>query len=122
MDEWELASQIIDLVDQAVFRQHLGRVKSVRLAIGGRRHIDIWRLGHTFSLAAKGTVAQQAKLAVELLPVRHHCCNCGFDFESVNLEMQCLRCSHPRTEASSGEELRLLEIETDEPAPSPNST
>ena len=117
MDERELANHIVELIDHAAHRNHVQRVTAVRLAVGGRRAVDLWQLNRTFKRATKGTVAQGARLAVEILPIGHHCRNCGADFKSVKLEPACPKCHHPHTEATGGEELRLLDIEADEGGP-----
>jgi hydrogenase nickel incorporation protein HypA/HybF len=111
MDEHELASQILAAVDDAAYRNAATRVATVHLAIGGRRVLDLERLHRLFSSAARGTVAEGARLAVKILPVRHHCRNCGNDFEGPGIDSPCARCGLPHTEMIGGEELQLLDME-----------
>jgi Zn finger protein HypA/HybF involved in hydrogenase expression len=56
-------------------------------------------------------VAEGAELSVKVLPVRHHCQNCGHDFEASAQEYPCPECGHPHTEMIGGEELQLVEME-----------
>jgi hydrogenase nickel incorporation protein HypA/HybF len=121
MDERELANQIVDLVDQAAHRNQLRKVTSVHLAVGAGRVLDVWQLGRIFGEATLGTVAEKARLSVELLPLRHHCSKCGSDFDSESLTSSCSHCGHSHTENISGDEVRLLEIEADEPVSQPSS-
>ena len=116
MDEREIVSSVLAVVDQAAYRHAAGRILGVHLAIGGRRVFDPNRLQTAFSEAARGTVAEGAQLFVKVLPVRHHCRNCGNDFEGGGGETPCPECNHPRTEFVGGEELRLLDMELEDAA------
>jgi hydrogenase nickel incorporation protein HypA/HybF len=116
MDERELASQVLAAVDEAAFRNSATRVSTVHLAIGGRRVFNLDRLQEVFATAARGTVAEGAELSVKVLPVRHHCRNCGHDFDSSGEERPCSECGNPQTEMIGGQELRLLDMELDDVA------
>jgi len=116
MDEREIANSVLAVVDQAAYRHAAGRILRLRLAIGGRRVFDPHRLQMAFSEAARGTVAEGAQLFVKVLPVRHHCRNCGNNFEGGGGETPCPECNHPRTEFIGGEELRLLDMELEDAA------
>jgi hydrogenase nickel incorporation protein HypA/HybF len=111
MDEHELASQVLAAVDDAAYRNSATRIATVHLAIGGRRVLDLDRLQTVFAVAARGTVAEGAELSVKVLPVRHHCQNCGNNFEASRMECPCPECGHPHTEMIGGEELQLLDME-----------
>lgn len=114
MDERELANRVVEIIDQAAYRNSVPRILSVRLAIGGRRALDLDRLRATFGDVSRGTVAQGASLLIERLPVRRRCRNCALEFEGMAEEAACPRCDHPYSDPVSGEEVRLLEIEVDE--------
>jgi hydrogenase nickel incorporation protein HypA/HybF len=111
MDEHELASQVLAAVDDAAYRNSATRISAVHLAVGGRRVLDLDRLQIVFATAARGTVAEGARLCIKVLPVRHHCRNCGNDFEASQAERPCPECGHPYTEMIGGEELQLLHME-----------
>lgn len=111
MDEHELASQVLAAVDSAAYSNSAARVTTIRIAIGGRRALDLDRLQAQFAAAARGTVAEGAHLSVKILPVRHHCRSCGRDFEGSGADSACPECGHPHTELIGGEELHLLDME-----------
>ena len=116
MDEREIANHVLVVVDQAAYRNAAERIVGVHLAIGGRRVFDAARLQTVFAEVARGTVAEGAQLFVKVLPVRHHCQNCGHDFDASRNESPCPECNHPRTEMIGGEELRLLDMDLDDVA------
>jgi len=116
MDEREIASSVLAAVDQAAYQNAANRIVSLHLAIGGRRIFDPDRLQAVFAESARGTVAEGARLLVKVLPVQHHCQNCGLNFDAGLAESACPKCSHPHTEMIGGEELRLLEMELDDVA------
>lgn len=116
MDEREIANHVLVVVDQAAYRNAARRILGVHLAVGGRRVFDQERLSEVFAEVARGTVAEGAQLFVKVLPVRHHCQNCGCDFEASRADCSCPECGHPHTEMMGGEELRLLEVEFDDSA------
>lgn len=116
MDERELANHVLEVADRTAYQNAAQRVVSIRLSIGGRRVIDLKRLASVFECAARGTVAEGATLQVNVLPVRHHCRNCGADFEGTVADVRCPECDHPHTEFIGGEEIRVLEIQMDDPA------
>ena len=64
MDEHELASQVLAIVDEAAYRNAATRVSTIHLAIGGRRVLDLNRLQAVFAVAARGTVAESVHLSV----------------------------------------------------------
>jgi hydrogenase nickel incorporation protein HypA/HybF len=116
MDEREIANYVLAVVDQAAYKNSANRIVGLRLAVGGRRVLDADRLRTVFAQAARGTVAEGAELWVEVLPVRHHCRNCGHNFDAGRSESPCPECSHPHTEFIGGEELRLLDMELEDAA------
>lgn len=115
MDERELANRVVDVVDEAAFRRGLERVSQVALAIGGRHHYDLDQLSSVFEQVSRGTVADGARLKIEILSVRHHCRSCGHNFEGSGEDQPCPACRHPNTELVNGEELRVTAIQFDEP-------
>lgn len=116
MEERELVSHVLRIIDEAAYRIAARRILGVHLAVGGRRVFDFDRLHSVFSDAARGTVAEGAQLFVKVLPVPHHCQNCGDNFEATTSDCPCPRCNHLHTIVVGGEELRVLSLEIEEPA------
>ena len=113
MDERELANHVLTIVDQTAYRISARRILGVHLSVGGRRGFNLDRLHSVFTDVSRGTVAEGARLFVNVLPVRHHCQNCGTNFDASNSETPCPECSHPHTEIIGGEELRVTNMDID---------
>jgi hydrogenase nickel incorporation protein HypA/HybF len=113
MDEHELASRVVEMVDEVAYRRRVHRVVRLHVEVGGRRSLDLESLKDNFELCARGTVAEDAELCVRILPVHRHCQGCGNTFEADSHDLPCPRCGHPHTEALDGEEARLVDMEVD---------
>ena len=111
MDERELAHHVFEVLDLAAYRNSVQHVKSVRLALGGRRKVDHTQLRARFDDISRGTVADGARLDISVLPVRRRCHNCGAEFAGSDVEAPCPTCAHPVTEPMDGEQIRVLDIE-----------
>ena len=103
-------------IRQIVMRLGISRPETEGLFKVCCRVFDLDRLRDVFADVAGGTVAEGARLFVKVLPVRHHCQNCGCDFEASRADCPCPECRHPHTEMMRGEELRLLDVELDDNA------
>jgi hydrogenase nickel incorporation protein HypA/HybF len=117
MTEHELAVHVLDIVDQAACRAGAARVLEVQLALGGLRVFDVEELRAQFAQAARGSVAEGARLEISINAVTHHCRACGHDFPGGAGETPCARCGHFHTEPVSGHEIRLLGIAVEGTAP-----
>ena len=109
-----MASHLLEIVDQVAYRNSARRVLCVQVEIGGRRVFDPVGIMRHFQQAARGTVADGARLEIRFLPVHRHCRNCGQDFDEPDPHKEaCAHCGHPRSEAVGGEEARVVNIEVD---------
>jgi hydrogenase nickel incorporation protein HypA/HybF len=113
MTERELAKRVLAAFDRAAYTNAVHHVSRVRIAVGGRRHFDFELLDRTFADAARGTVADGARLLVKLLSVIRHCQRCGATVEGSAQDLGCRACGNAHTEAVNGEEVKLLDIELD---------
>ncbi len=113
MDEREVANHVFEIVDREAYRAAAQRVLAVSVAIGGEYPLNPEQLQQSFGTITRGTVAEGARLLVDVLPVKRHCRNCGADFESREPDPPCPTCSHPKTEPTSGHEVKVLNIQVE---------
>lgn len=106
---WQLLQQV-----EAVARQHGARsVSRIHLRLGPLSGIEAPLLTQAFTVARAGSVAAQAELVAETLPVRVRCTACGVESEVPPNRLVCGVCGDWRTELLSGDELLLVSVELD---------
>jgi hydrogenase nickel incorporation protein HypA/HybF len=108
------------LVEQvaSVARQHgAERVEAVVVQVGPLSGVEPPLLEHAYPLAAAGTVAEQARLVIEALPVRIRCRSCATESAAEPNNLVCPACGDWRTELLSGDEMLLAQVELAAPEP-----
>lgn len=88
-----------------------GRVELVRLRIGPLSGVEATLLRQAFPLAAAGTVAEGAELAIEPSAVVVQCRECGTRSEAAPNRMLCGGCNGFRVRMVSGDEMLLQSVE-----------
>ena len=92
------------------------RVTAVELHIGPLSGIEPQLLEQAFAVASAGTVAEEASLALENLPVRVSCGQCGEVTDALPNRLVCGHCGDWRTHLVSGDELLMTRVELVKPA------
>jgi hydrogenase nickel incorporation protein HypA/HybF len=105
--EMAITQSVVDAVcEHAAGR----RVHSVKLEVGALSAVVPDSMQFCFELATQGTVADGARLDVDLQPGRAHCRSCGDVFELRDLILLC-PCGSADVEVVAGRELRILSME-----------
>lgn len=99
---------------QGIAREHGAvRIEKVTLRIGPLSGIELDLLRRAYPLAAQGTVAQDAELCTEPMPVRVCCSQCGAQSDVEANRLLCGTCGDFRTNLVSGDEMLLASVELD---------
>lgn len=94
----------------AAERQATG-VASITVHIGALSGVEPDLLQHAFPVARAGTLAADAQLLIERLPIRVHCEQCGAETEATPNRLLCGACGDWHTRLVSGDELVLASVE-----------
>jgi len=95
-----------------IAREHdARRVERILLNIGPLSGVEPALLRKAFPLAAAGTVAENAELMIEEMPVRVRCTICEAESEAAANRLLCAVCGDYRTRVVSGEEMTLTRLE-----------
>jgi hydrogenase nickel incorporation protein HypA/HybF len=114
MHELAICQALIGQVERVAREKAARRVLSITVSVGPLSGVEAKLLEHAFPLAAAGTVAEQAALEVEVVPVRVRCRTCQAETDAAPNRVLCGACNDWRVEVIAGEEmlLRRVEIET----------
>jgi hydrogenase nickel incorporation protein HypA/HybF len=114
MHELSVAYNLVESATAAAQAAGASRIVTVNLRLGALSGVveDALRFG--FDVAARGTLAEGATLAVETAPARVACAGCGADGVLADLQwVRCPACGSARVVLSGGRELELVNLEVD---------
>ncbi len=113
MHEMSIAQSVLDIVQEEGRAHGLTKVRLIRLQVGELAAVVPESLRFCFDLMRKETIAEEASLEIERVPVVARCGECGTLFEVENNVFLCVHCGEPVMELISGRELNVLSIEGD---------
>jgi hydrogenase nickel incorporation protein HypA/HybF len=114
MHELALCQALIDQVERVVRQNAARRVVSITVSVGPLSGAEPKLLEHAFPLASAGTVAEQAALYVETVPVVVRCRSCRAETAAAPNRLLCGACQDWQVDVIAGDEMMLqrVEIET----------
>lgn len=115
MHELAICESLMDQVERIALERNAQCVTSIVIGMGPLSGVEAQLLKHAYSIASTGTVAEQAELIVESLPVRVKCNHCGNESEVLPNKLLCKHCGNWQTTLVSGDELMLLSVELEKP-------
>jgi hydrogenase nickel incorporation protein HypA/HybF len=111
MHELSVCLALLDQV-QAVAREHgATRVERIVLQIGPLAGVEAPLIQNAYPLAAAGTIAADAALEIEAIPVRIRCAECGAEGPAAPNRLACGHCGSISTKLVSGDEMLLAHLE-----------
>ncbi|RCJ41914.1 hydrogenase nickel insertion protein HypA [Nostoc minutum NIES-26] len=102
------------VLDRAIVRAKDGRAQHIRLVqmrVGEASGVMPDSLEVAFDVAKKGTIAEDAKLQVEHVPLVCYCSNCNSEFHPINELCECPECYQPYCEIRQGKEFEIAFLE-----------
>ncbi|MBI5576828.1 MAG: hydrogenase maturation nickel metallochaperone HypA [Deltaproteobacteria bacterium] len=116
MHELGIARDILDIAVAEAGKHGSRRITRVDIEVGVLRGVVPENLAFLFGYAAKGTIAEGARLSIEEQPARVDCGACG-PAEVRAFIVGCPECGSPTARIDGGDALRILSIEIDDPPP-----
>ena len=111
MHELSICQEIIIQVNEIAFQNQASAIESITLRIGPLSGVEAPLLKQAFPFAAAQTVAENAELIIEELPVVIHCKQCGSKSNVVPNKLICSQCGDYHTQLISGDEMLLASVE-----------
>ncbi len=111
MHELAICQSLMDQVTGIALERDAQCVISVVVGIGPLSGVEAQLLKNAYSVASAGTVAENAALVIECLPLRVRCTQCGSESEALPNKLICKQCGDWRTTLISGDEMMLMSVE-----------
>lgn len=113
MHEMALAEGIRSIVDEAVARQGLGRVKAVVVEIGVLSAVEVGALAFCFEAVMKGGAAEGARMDVVRVDGQGWCLDCAQTIMINRLYDPCPLCGGYHVQPTGGTQMRVRELEVE---------
>jgi hydrogenase nickel incorporation protein HypA/HybF len=114
MHEMALARDILRKIEEAAQSRvagHESPVKYVKVQLGESRFTHMEELKELLADISKGTVAEGAKVEIEVSKVKSACADCGAEFKpGQKMSLTCEKCGSGNIQLTSGNELVIKEI------------
>ena len=107
-----MESALEQILDQAQLAG-AAKVYAIRLRIGALSGVVPDALQFAFEGLSPGTIAEGARLDLDVIPARFWCATCQQEFQADNMFAECPVCATPSRHLRSGRELEVgsMEIE-----------
>ncbi len=115
MHELAICQSLMDQVESIAAERNAQRVTFIVIAIGPLSGVEAALLKNAYPIASAGTVAENAELVIEYLPIRVKCSQCGAESDALPNKLICKQCGDWRTTLLSGDEMMLMSVELEKP-------
>lgn len=113
MHEMSVTQSILDIVCRHATEARAKRVLRINLVIGELSSIVDDSVQFYFDYLSRDTIAQDAQLRFERLPVRVQCRACGYEWGPTHADWTCPRCGQAQAQVVSGREFYIDSIEVE---------
>ena len=111
MHELAICQALIEQVESIARDHQAGQVTTILLNIGPLSGVEPRLVEQAFLIASAGTVAADAELVIDSLPVTVSCAHCGSVTSVLPNRLVCANCGDWHTTLVSGDELQLFRVE-----------
>ena len=111
MHELAICQSLMEQVESIAQERDAQSVTSIVIGMGPLAGVEVQLLKNAYPIASAGTVAQDAELVIEHLPIKVKCSQCGSESDALPNKLTCKQCGDWRTTLISGDELMLMSVE-----------
>lgn len=113
MHEVSLIEGVVGLIEDLQRLEKFVRVRTVRLRVGALCQAEPEALRFCFDAVVRGTVAEGARLEIEMVPGEGRCAACRSTMSLEERFAACPGCGSIAVDLVAGAELRLAEMEVE---------
>ncbi len=106
-----ISEDILKIIKRRAQQQGLSQVKKVKVKLGEIYMVGEEELIETFKTVSKGTIAEGARVEVDLVPIAIKCSDCEKVVRGKEFSLSCPDCGGMSLGVLSGEELIVEGIE-----------
>jgi hydrogenase nickel incorporation protein HypA/HybF len=111
MHEIKIAEDLSAIVSEAAGKENLSKVTKVNICFGQMIQIVPEIFEFAFRETVRDSIAAEAELNIEIIPVKMKCTRCGNDFKVTENSFSCNTCNSTDLEIINGKELFIKSIE-----------
>ncbi len=111
MHELSIMEQTLAIALENAKRQNAQQIHQLTMKIGAMSGIVPEALEFAFDVVTTKTIAENAKLKIETVPVTCYCLNCDRSFQPADLFYTCPQCGNLSHHLLSGREIELTSLE-----------
>ena len=111
MHELAVCQALMNQVESIAAERNARSVVTITIGMGPLSGVEAQLLKHAYPVASAGTIAEDAVLVIQDLPVRIKCNRCGCESEASPNKLLCAECGEWHTTLISGDELMLMSVE-----------
>ena len=113
MHELAITEGIIEAAIPEAEKYGAKRILEIRLKIGELSGVMPECIQYYFDIASKGTIAENAKLKIEKIPVTVRCLDCGFEGVIDRKKIRCPDCGGTELKLIGGREYFVDSLEAE---------
>jgi hydrogenase nickel incorporation protein HypA/HybF len=107
MGELRLMQNILATAVNRARQQGVHHIHKIKIQVGEASGVTPASLAQSFEVVKNGTIAQDAHLQLDYLPIVCYCATCNVEFQPIDSLYECPECHQPYCEVRQGEELEL---------------
>jgi hydrogenase nickel incorporation protein HypA/HybF len=111
MHELAICQSLIDQVEVIAMERKAQSVTTIVIGMGPLSGVETQLLKNAYPIASAGTIAEEAELVIEHLPIKVKCTQCGSESDALPNKLICKQCGDWRTTLISGDEMMLISVE-----------
>lgn len=111
MHELSVLVEIVNRVEQVAREQELSNIETLVLQIGELSSMVPSYMQDLYPAAIEGTVLENSKLEIEIIPGNGSCLNCNHVYRLLDTDGVCPKCGKKNFDLLSGKEFYIKEIQ-----------
>ena len=114
MHEASIIMGVLETVTKQCKQDGYSKINSIRLRIGKASSILPDALQFAFEAIKINTIAHDAQLVIDSIPLGGSCKSCKQEFEVENYIFNCPYCQSPEIEVDKGFDMEIVDMDVDE--------